>query len=168
MSEVYFKLSGVDELKAALAAAKQKIRTKAVRGALRMAASLIRDEARRLAPVLDPGAYPSPPKYRTPGTVKKRIVVRASKYARADGNEGVFVSVKPLRGKADTRRYGKASAKNPHDPYYWRFLEFKTKRNGGQRSFMTPAVEAKGEAAIKRFMAEVVPKIEKLNEKAGR
>jgi HK97 gp10 family phage protein len=159
--ELQMKLDGLDELKRALAGLPPKIRTRAVRNALKAGARLIQAAARQAAPVL---AVPT--KTRTPGTVQRRIAVRASKFARQAGDEGVFVGVKPLRGKADTRRYGKASAKNPHDPYYWRFLEFGTKKMP-RRPFLDPAVASQGQAAIARFMAEAVPQIEKLNVKEG-
>jgi HK97 gp10 family phage protein len=76
----------------------------------------------------------------------------------------VFVGVKPLRGGADARRYGKAGAKNPHDPFYWRFVEFGTKKMAG-RPFLAPAAKSKGDAAIATFLREVVPQIQKLNRK---
>ncbi len=155
------ELQGVDELKRALSGVSKKIRTKAVRSALRKAGNVIQAAARQSAPLLQ-----VPVKTRTKGTVKKRITVRASKFARQAGNEGVFISVKPLRGKADTRRYGKAAAKNPFDPYYWWFLEFGTKHQQA-RPFLGPAASAKGEEAIQTFMREMLPQIEKLNKKEG-
>lgn len=155
-------LTGVEELKAALRGLPEKLRRRVLLGALRRAGQVISREAKIVAPIL---AVPT--KTRTPGTVRKRISVRTSKYARQAGDVGVFVGVKPLRGSADTRRYGKASAKNPHDPYYWRFVEFPTKRAGGQRPFLTPAAKSRGEEAIDTFMREVVPQIEKLNRKGS-
>lgn len=156
------KLEGVDELKRALADASVKIRTKAVRGALREAGKVIQASARAAAPVLS-----VPTKTRTPGTVKKNIVVRASKFARQAGNEGVFISVRPIRGKARVKRLGKAGAKNPNDPFYWRFLEFGTRKMAA-RPFLVPSARAQGEAAIAKFMQSVVPQIEKLNAKAAK
>lgn len=121
------KLEGIDELKRALAEAGPFIRKKAVRGALREAGKVIQAAARANVPILK-----TPKKNRKPGTIKKNIVVRASKYARQDGNEGVYVSVRPLTAKR-IRQFKVARAKkgkafsgseNPADPYYWRFVEF--------------------------------------------
>lgn len=154
------KLEGVDELKLALASVTKQIRTKAVRAALRKAGNVIKAEARQSAPVLS-----VPTKTRKPGTVKRNIMVRNSKFARQEGNEGVFVSVKPLRGSRQ-KTLGKAGAKNPNDPFYWRFLEFGTK-NMSARPFMSPAAKSKGSEAIKTFMDSVIPQIEKLNNKGG-
>ena len=156
---VTVKLEGVDELKRALADATKQIRTKAVRGALRKAGQVISKEAKQAAPVIS-----APTKTRKPGTVKKAIAVRNSKFARQAGDEGVFVGVRPLRG-ARQKKLGKAGAKNPNDPFYWRFIEFGTKKMKA-RPFLSPSAESKGNEAIKTFMDSVIPQIEKLNAKA--
>lgn len=154
------KLEGIDELKRALAEAAVSIRTKAVRGALREAGKVIQAAARSAAPVL---AVPTA--RRTPGTVKRNIVVRASKFARQAGNEGVYVNVRGIRGSARVKRLGKAGASNPNDPYYWRFVEMGTRKMAA-RPFLRPAASSKGQEAIDKFMQSVVPQIEKLNNRA--
>lgn len=151
------KLEGVDDLKRALAEASSTIRTKAVRGALREAGKVIQAAAKAAAPVLS-----VPSKTRKPGTVRKNVVVRASKFARQTGNEGVYVNVRGIRGKARTAKLGKAGAKNPNDPFYWRFVEMGTSKMAA-RPFLRPAAESKGQQAISTFMRSVVPQIEKLN-----
>ena len=156
---VTVKLEGVDALNKALAEATKQIRTKAVRSALRKAGQVISKEAKQAAPVLS-----APTKTRKPGTVKKAIAVRASKFARQAGNEGVFINVRPLRGSRQ-KTLGKAGAKNPNDPFYWRFQEFGTVKMKA-RPFLSPAAESKGNEAIKTFMDSVIPQIEKLNAKA--
>ena len=158
---VTVKLEGVDALIKALAEATKQIRTKAVRAALRKAGQVISKEAKQAAPVLS-----APTKTRKPGTVKKAIAVRASKFARQAGNEGVFINVRPLRGSRQ-KTLGKAGAKNPNDPFYWRFQEFGTVKMKA-RPFLSPAAESKGNEAIKTFMDSVIPQIEKLNAKAKR
>lgn len=155
------KLEGIDDLKRALADATKQIRTKAVRAALRKAGQVISKEAKQSAPVIA-----APTKTRNPGTVKKAIAVRNSKFARQAGNEGVFINVRPLRGSRQ-KTLGKAGAKNPNDPFYWRFQEFGTVKMKA-RPFLSPAAESKGNEAIKTFMDSVIPQIEKLNAKAKR
>ncbi len=154
---ILVKLEGVDELKAAMANAAAQIRKKAVRAALRKAARVIQDDARVRAPVL---MVPTP--YRATGTVKRRITVRASKFARKTGDEGVYINVRPLRGKAQVTKFGRAGAKNPNDPFYWYFLEFGTRKMADRR-FLRPAAESKGNQAISVFMQSVIPQIERLN-----
>lgn len=163
---VSVRLEGVDELKRALADAAAGIRKKAVRGALREAGKVIQIAAKARAPVMNTAAYKTAPKYRKPGTVKKAIAVRASKFARRRGDEGVFIGVRSLRGAAQKKK-GKAGAKNPNDPFYWRFLELGTKKMRA-RPFLRQAAEHQGNAAIRKFMTSVVPQIEKLNRKASR
>lgn len=158
---VTVKLEGVDALNKALAEATKQIRTKAVRSALRKAGQVISKEAKQAAPVLM-----APVKNRKPGTVKAAISVRGSKFARQAGNEGVFVNVRPLRGSRQ-KKLGKAGAKNPNDPFYWRFVEFGTKKMSA-RPFLSPAAKNKGNEAIKTFMDSVIPQIEKLNARAKR
>lgn len=164
---VFVKLEGIDELKRRLAQATKTIRVKAIRSSLKKAGAVISKEAKRAAPVLT-----VPTKTRKAGTVKRAIAVRNSKFARQHGDEGVFVGVRPLRGSRQ-KKLGKAGAKNPNDPYYWKFLEFGTKkmsaRNLGGESadgFMRQAATAKGKEAINTFMSSVIPQIEKLNAKA--
>lgn len=152
------KLTGIDELTKALANATKQIRTKAVRSSLRKAGNVISKAAKQAAPVLK-----VPTKTRNAETVKKNIAVRNSKFARQAGNEGVFIGVRPLRGSRQ-KKLGKASAKNPNDPFYWSFLEFGTKKMSA-RKFMTNAAD-KGNEAVKVFMDSVIPQIEKLNAKA--
>lgn len=154
------KLEGVEDLKRALAEASAAIRKKAVRGALREAGKVIQSAARSAAPVL---AVPT--KTRKPGTVKRAIAVRASKFARKAGDEGVFINVRPIgTSKARVARLGKAGAANPNDPFYWRFLELGTKKMAA-RPFLKAAADSKGEEAIEKFMHSVVPQIEKLNQR---
>lgn len=151
------KLDGVEDLKIALAEASVHIRTRAVRSALREAGKVIQAAARAAAPVLK-----VPSKTRTPGTVKRNVVVRASKFARAAGDEGVYINVRGIRGRARVKKLGKGGAKNPNDPYYWRFLEFGTRKMAA-RPFLRPSAASKGQEAIAKFMQSVVPQIEKLN-----
>lgn len=151
------KLDGVEDLKRALSEAAADIRKKAVRGALREAGKVIQGAARATAPVLLV-ATPT----RKPGTVRRNIVVRASKFARQAGNEGVYINVRGIRGRARVARLGRAGANNPNDPFYWRFLELGTKKMAA-RPFLQPAAASKGDEAISKFMQSVVPQIEKLN-----
>lgn len=177
------RLEGIDELKRALADAAAEIRTKAVRGALRQAGNVIRKSARQAVPVLARPVMRGGQLARKPQTVRNAIAVRNSKLARREGNEGVFVGVRPAKGaRFRTRtvkalgvrirqrtqvRASKRGRYSPDDPYYWRYLEFGT-RHMGARAFLRPAFEAQGRAAIDAFMESVVPQINKINARAAR
>lgn len=167
--EFLLKLEGVDELKRTLKDLPKKIRERAVRSALRRAGQVISKDAKARAPVLSFAGAMKQNRWfrtRTPGTVKKRISVRNSKFARQAGDEGVFIGVRPLRGRAQTKRFGKAGARNPNDPFYWRFLEFGTSKMRA-RPFLAPAAASKGRQAIDTFLRDVAPAIERMNKKGG-
>lgn len=148
---------GIEDVKRALNQAGKTIRVKAVRGALREAGKVFQAAARAASPVL---AVPT--KRRKSGTVKRNIVVRNSKFAKQKGNEGVYVSVRGIRGSARVRKLGKAGASNPNDPFYWRFLELGTRKMAA-KPFMRPAATHNSQRAVSVFMAAVVPQINKLN-----
>lgn len=116
-SEITVQVNGLAELRAQLMALPDKLRRQALRNALAAGARLVRDEARRRAPVLQ-----KPDPRRKPGTVRDAIRVRTSKQARRAGDVGVFVNVKPF----------KRGANSPNDPYYWRWLEFGREGRAGQ------------------------------------
>lgn len=141
------KISGLAEYRRAMREAPKQVR-KLVRKGLRKGAALITKAAKARAPVLS-----SPARFRKPGTVRAAIAARASKFARRAGDEGVFVGVRPLRG-ARARKFGKAGATNPNDPYYWWFLEFGT-RKMRRRSFLDPAAREQGAAAVDALVSEV-------------
>lgn len=147
-------IRGIPDLKAALRSIPDKLRKRALRNALAAGARVIRDEAKRLAPVLQESQRQYP--YRQPGTVRKAISVRTSKQARRAGNVGVFVNVRPAKT-------GQRGAKSATDPYYWRWLEFGTKKMG-DRSFLQPAANKLSEA-LSVFIAKIGPAIAKLNNK---
>jgi HK97 gp10 family phage protein len=132
------RLQGFDELAAKLRAIPEALRKRVLLNALRTGGRLVRDEARREAPVL---ARATP--YRTPGLLRKSISVRTSKVARKAGNVGVFINVRPAKGakfkttnrkvfglRVKGRRQVRASqrgAQSKLDPFYWRFLNFGTR-----------------------------------------
>ena len=149
------QLQGVDELKRALEQVPDKLKKKGLLKALRLAGNVVRDAARSAAPVLQ-----TPTPYRKKGTVRRAIVVRPSKTARKSGDLGVFVGVRALRG-ARTRTLGASGPKNPNDPFYWRYLEFGTKKMH-KRPFLSVGA-GKLEQAASVFMREATAAVNQLN-----
>lgn len=135
------QIQGFDDLIAKLRAIAPALRKKALRNALAAGARVVRNEAQRRVPVLS-ATLKAP--YRSPGTVKGAIRVRTSKVARRTGDVGVFVNVKPAPGAKfktkTTRLFGlkiknrvqvrssQRGATSKTDPFYWRFLEFGTRK----------------------------------------
>ncbi len=169
---VSVRISGIDDLNRALADITPQLRKKVLLNALRKAARVVSGAAKAAAPVL---SRPHP--YRTRGLVKRRISVRTSKIARRAGDVGVFINVKPAPGArfrttrsrflgiTTSRRTlvkkSQRGAQSATDPYYWRFLEFGTRKMRA-RPFLQPAADKLPEA-LAGFEAEVIPAIEKLN-----
>ena len=149
------QLQGVDELKRALEQVPDKLKKKGLLKALRLAGNVVRDAARAAAPILQ-----TTTPYRKKGTVRRAIVVRTSKTARKSGDLGVFVGVRPLRG-ARTRTLGASGPKNPNDPFYWRYLEFGTKKMA-KRPFLSVGA-GKLEQAASVFMREAISAVNQLN-----
>ena len=170
------KVSGLPDFKKAMEGLTLKLRKKILTKALRAGARVVLNAARQAVPVMA-----AETKYRTPGLVKKRITVRTSKESRKAGNVGVFVNVKPAEGakyrttsvkrvaglKITDRQLKKASqrgAKSKLDPYYWRWLEFGTKKMTA-RPFLKPASDSLPEA-LAAFETVAVNEIEALNRSA--
>lgn len=152
-SDLKATVSGLPDLRAALLGIAPKLRRRALRNALAAGARVIRDDARRRAPVLQiAGVLKSP--IRKAGTVRDAIGVRTSKIARKAGDVGVFVNVRPAKR-------GARGAKSPNDPFYWRFLEFGTAKMRAS-PFLQPAADKMGEA-LRIFIAKIGPQIQKLN-----
>ena len=121
-------VDGIPDMRAALSGLVPKLKIRAVRTSLAAGARVVRDTARRAAPVLSPSSPAVRSGIRKPGTVRNAISVRTSKLSRRAGNVGVFVNVKPAQGavyrKGRAVRASQRGAKSPNDPYYWRWLEF--------------------------------------------
>ena len=168
------RVTGIPDLKAALAGIVPKLRVRALRNALAAGAREVQKAARAATPVINPGSLPVRQGIRKPGTVRKAISVRTSKAARRAGDVGVFVNVKPAKGAAfkttrgafgiKVRRQVRASqrgAKSPNDPFYWRFLAFGTKHMPAF-SFLQRGADALPQA-LAVFTAKLPAIIDKLN-----
>ena len=127
------RIEGLDNLKRKLAEVPKAMRKRVLRNALAAGAREVRDVAKRNAPVMTLGTSLKAP-YRKPGTVKQAIRVRTSKADRRAGDVGVFVNVRPAKS-------GQRGARNPNDPFYWRFLEFGTRKMPA-RPFLQRATSA--------------------------
>lgn len=149
------RVRGLEELKAVLRDVPLQMRRKLLQPALRAAARVVQAEARRIVPVLQ-AADRAP--HRKPGTVRRAISVRTSKIARRAGDVGVFVNVRPAKP-------GQRGAKVPTDPFYWRFLEFGTRRMA-PRAFLQPAARRLPEA-LAVFTRTLGAQVQKLDRRRG-
>jgi HK97 gp10 family phage protein len=162
------KVRGIADYKAALLGVVPKLRKRAVLDALKAGARIVQKEARRNTPVLARAT-----RTRTPGTLQRAISVRLSKVARQQGNIGVFVNVRPLPGNkyrnvrvGSTRarilvKRSQRGANNPNDPFYWRFVNFRTSKFRGV-GFLESGARKLGDA-LTAFEAYLGPRLAKLN-----
>ena len=175
------KVTGIPELREALAGIVPKLKVRALRNALAAGARVVQKAMR--APTAVPVINSTDPAvrrgYRKPGTVRDAISVRTSKAARAAGNVGVFVNVKPAKGaryRTSTRnvlglklrsrsltRASQRGAKSPNDPYYWRWLAFGAKHMPKKYPFLQ-----RGAEALPRALAVFVQKLPAIVAKLNR
>jgi HK97 gp10 family phage protein len=175
-ASVSVEVKGLEELKRVLRDLPLQMRKKVLLSALRKAARIPLLAARKEVPVLSSENAAKNP-YRTAGLLKRRLTVRTSRVARQAGNVGVFINVKPAAGakyktsttkvlgiKFTDRRLvkkGERGAKSPNDPFYWRFVEFGTKKMQA-RPFLQPAAETLPEALFV-FEREIAAYVNKVN-----
>jgi HK97 gp10 family phage protein len=147
------QIQGFDDLAAKLREIPKAMRKRVLRNSLAAGARLVRDAARRSAPVLSAAAARKAP-YRTPGLLKNSVVVRTSKQDRRNGNVGVFVNVRPAKS-------GMRGAKSKSDPFYWRFVNFGTAKMPA-RPFLSGAA-AQLPQALQVFQSAVGKWVAKTN-----
>ena len=109
------EILGIENLKFALENVEKKLRTKAVKDALKLGAEPVAKQMRKNVPVLK--TRKSKTKTRTRGLVRSRIKVRTSSVDRRKKDIGVFVNVKPA--PKDQR-----GARSKTDPFYWKFIKY--------------------------------------------
>lgn len=165
MSE-QLSIQGLDGLLRSLREAPKAIQGRAVQAGMRKGGNVIRDDARRRAP-------------KASGFMASQIVTRranAKGRQRAgvgQGGEYFTVGVKSGRRRkyANTKRNQQSgrTGKTYVDrgwAYYWRFLEFGTKKMRAS-PFLTPAGEAKGPEAAQVVIDETWAALDKQLKKDG-
>lgn len=153
---IQVKMQGLPDLKRELAALVPKLRKRALRNALAAGAREVQREARAATPVISASSLAVRRGYRTPGLVRKSISVRTSKLARRAGDVGVYVNVRPAKA-------GARGARNPRDPFYWRFIEFGTAAGTRAWRFLQRGAD-KLPAALAIFTKTIGPQIQRLNQ----
>ena len=152
------------DFKRQLAQFDQKIRKRIAGKALLAGGKVFQKEARRRAPVLQKLLA----KGRTPGTLKRNIVVLRSRIRRANlvqYNVGVRTSSKVSRGK-------RAAFIAKGDPFYWYFLEGgwipsgPRKRGGGRASASLLRRRAAGSGARRYRFPFLAPSFQSLKSTA--
>lgn len=160
------EILGLDGLLDALRELPKAVQGKAAQSGMRKGGNIIRDEARKRAP-------------RASGFLAKQIVVRRAnaknRRGAGVGADGEYYTVGIRTGKrikyANTkrnrrmRRAGKLYEQSGW-AYYWRHIEFGTKKMAAN-PFLTPAAEAKGPQAAQVIIDETWAGIDKLMKARG-
>lgn len=172
---------GVESVVKALLDIPKDLRRGALRNALAAGGRVVRDDAKRAAPVLANVVIrkSTGQVVRKPGTLRDAIKVRTSKRARSMGDVGVFVNVVPAKGakfkttrgqvlgrtikKRVVVRKSLRGAESPNDPYYWRFVEFGTAK-GAAAKFLQGAAQRLPDA-LKAAEAALVRYFKRLQKK---
>lgn len=147
MVNLSVKVTGLKELGQALENLGRKTKNKLGAKAMRRGGVIIRDQARANAPLLKEKVP-----HRKRGTLKKAIITNTK--VNKSGNVRTKIYVRKLKNekieefKASS---GKSGAKNPNDPYYWRFVEFGTSKMPA-RPFLQPAFSSKKEQASREII----------------
>ena len=172
-------VQGLPDLKRALGELPGKVERRAIRGAIRQGADLLRKSAMALAPVRSEGTR-SGGVVQPPGSLRRNIQKKKLRQVRGRiayiiGVEtGKVITLKGTgkvavqsRGRLRTRKATKRERRGD-DPFYYRFVELGfTHRGGGSvpaRSFLKRALDRDGkravvviESSLRRFVAEYKP-----------
>ncbi|MDU5009482.1 MAG: HK97 gp10 family phage protein [Haemophilus parainfluenzae] len=138
MSNLTVKVTGLKELGKKMNDLGKKTKGRISVDSMRKGAVIIRDKARANAPTLQEKVP-----HRKRGTLK-RAILESTKVDKF-GNVHSKIYVRKLRSKTIENfkvKTGKGGAKNPNDPYYWRFIEFGTSKMQA-RPFLRPAFSTK-------------------------
>lgn len=163
MSDVTFKINGLDELDAKLKklADPKRIRN-AARRSLRRGANVVASAAKRNA-----GSIDDP---KTRNSIQKNIAVRGGGSKRERRVGGAMMRVGIRGGARNMSKYGEfrgGGSSNPGgDTFYWRFLEFGTSQIAA-RPFMRNAMAQSADQAVstiaKAANVEVDKELAKIN-----
>jgi len=159
-ASVTVQIKGLAQLQRALHQLPLEMRGKPVDLAVAAGARVIRDEAKALAS-----------KMRKTGNLEANIVVAKSRKRSGNGRSEYAVLVRRKRGKyADTRnnrRKGRVGRTYyiEGDAYYWRFLEFGT-RKMAKRPFMRPAFDNKKTEALEVITSTLAKQLQRALAKA--
>lgn len=165
-----FKLTvaGIEALRDELAKLAPELRRGPARRALVKAAEPVLARAIAATPILAADVYVRGKLYRKSGTLRQALRIRSSKDTNKSGDVGVFVNIKPLSRvaisdfKAATLR--KSSA-NPSDPFYWKFVNFATKRNKNPARFLQKAGDILVGTSLPIISASLAAYFERLNKR---
>ena len=156
-----FKIEGLAELGKVLRELPERVARNGLRVSVYAGAKVVRDEARARAPKAAQSLGPNQP---PPGTLKRSVIMKHIPELSSLTRQTFFVTVR--HGKK-YRKQGKKGNLS-QDAWYWRFVEFGTRKMRA-RPFLRPALEAKrreaGQAMTDRLSERIEMEASKLSRK---
>lgn len=154
------RMEGIDELVQKLEAVKYDVRFKGGRFALRKAAQVVRNAARRNAQAIDDPE--------TAAAIHKNISERwGSKRFKASGDLAFRVGVLGGARITKSRPKGSDPAGPGGDTRYWAYVEFGTERSRAQ-PFMRRALEESAQAATNEFIQQYQKALDRAIKRAAK
>ncbi len=147
------QIKGLAELGRALRELPDRVAKNDLRGSVYAGAKVIRDEARLRAPRAAQSLGPNQP---PPGTLKRSVIMKHVPELSGLTRQTFFVLVR--HGKK-YRKQGKKGTLS-QDAWYWRFIEFGTRKMRA-RPFLRPALEAKRREAAQAMKERLAERVER-------
>jgi HK97 gp10 family phage protein len=154
------KVEGLAQLAKALRELPDNVAKNGLRVSVYAGAKVIRDEARLRAPKATESLGQNQP---PPGTLKRSIIMKHIPELSNLTRQTFFVTVR--HGKK-FRKQGK-SGNLSQDAWYWRFVEFGTRKMRA-RPFLRPALEAKRREAVEAMKERLAERVEHEAKSLGR
>lgn len=169
--EFNIEVSGLAALKDALVNLAPNLRKGPARRALKAGAVPILAKAIESTPQLTRDIYRRGILIRRSGTLRRALAIRNSKDTNRTGDVGVIVNIRPLsKGAIKTFKEatGRRGADNPDDPFYWRWVNFETKRNKNPARFLQKAGDILQSAALPLIVDSLTKYFARLASKASK
>lgn len=148
------EIKGLAALDQAMQELPRRVAKNALRAAVYTGGTVIRDQAKSLAPAYHGNVAKGHP---PPGTLKRAIAVRRVNSECTATRETCHVYVRQAKngsvGQKGVKAYGRM------DAYYWRFVEFGTSKMAAN-PFMRGAFNTSKERAIEAIAAKLAARIE--------
>jgi len=146
------RIEGLAQLDRALKELPQRIANRGLRASVYAGAKVIRDEARSRAPK---AAQSLGPKQPPPGTLKRSVIMKQIPELSSLTRQTFFVTVRHGKKYRNQGKRGNLS----QDAWYWRFLEFGTRKMVA-RPFLRPALESRRREAVDAIKQRLSERIE--------
>ena len=147
-----FKVEGLAELAKALRELPDRVAKNGLRVSVYAGAKVIRDEARLRAPKATESLGPNQP---PPGTLKRSVIMKHIRELSGGGRQTFYVLVRHGKKYRNQGKRGNLS----QDAWYWRFLEFGTRKMAA-RPFLRPALESRRREAVDAIKQRLSERIE--------